>query len=208
MQNFVKIFLSLIAFFFLTNGYGQQDSSVVLMKNFEKKTTTTQKIKKDSSDKNGPRIATIRSAIFPGLGQIYNKKYWKLPLVYGSLGVTAGIFFYNVKTYNQLKAAYILMLMGADSAVDPRFRYLSPQAVQSYRNSFRQNVDYSVLAFILFWGLNVVDAYVDASLKSFNVNDNLTLQLKPCYSPLAGTSGISLVLNISKNNAKALTSLP
>ncbi|MFZ4058843.1 MAG: DUF5683 domain-containing protein, partial [Ferruginibacter sp.] len=44
-----------------------------------------------------PRIATIRSAICPGLGQIYNKKYWKLPLVYGALGTTAGVFIYNVK---------------------------------------------------------------------------------------------------------------
>jgi hypothetical protein len=68
------------------------------------------------------------------------------------------------------------------------------------RNSFRQNVDYSVVFFILFWGLNVVDATVDAHLKSFDVNDNLSLDIKPGFSPMANTTGISLVLNIGKRN--------
>ena len=163
---------------------------------------------KDSRDlkeikKFNPRTATFRSAIVPGLGQIYNKKYWKLPLVYGALGTTAGIYFYNVKNYRLLKQAYIY-LTDNDSTnnglVDPTFRNLSVNSIRSYRNSFRQNVDYSVLFFIFFWGLNIVDATVDAHLKLFDVNDNLSLQLKPGYSPLSNTTGISLVLNIGKKN--------
>ncbi|MBL0357381.1 MAG: hypothetical protein IPP72_11070 [Chitinophagaceae bacterium] len=150
-----------------------------------------------------PRKATIRSAIIPGWGQIYNKKYWKLPLVWGALGTTAGIYFYNVKNYRSLKQAYIY-LTDTDPAnnnlVDPTYRNLSPESIRSYRNSFRQNVDYSVLFFLLFWGLNVVDATVDAHLKAFNVTDDLSLELRPGYSPLANTSGLSLVLNIGKNN--------
>ena len=150
-----------------------------------------------------PRKATLRSAIIPGWGQIYNKKYWKLPLVYGALGTTAGIYFYNVKNYNKLKEAYINLNDGNDlnnGEIDPQFRNLSVNAIRSYRNSFRQNVDYSVLFFILFWGLNVVDATVDAQLKAFDVSDDLSLGLKPGYSPLANTTGISLVLNIGKKN--------
>jgi hypothetical protein len=148
-----------------------------------------------------PRKATIRSAIIPGWGQIYNKKYWKVPLVYGALGTTAGIFFYNVKTYKALKQAYILItdtIPGNDAQIDPRFSNLSPSAIRSYRNSFRQNVDYSVLFFILFWGLNVVDATVDAHLKAFDVSDDLSLYIKPGYSGLANTHGVSLVLRIGK----------
>lgn len=150
-----------------------------------------------------PRIATIRSAIAPGLGQIYNKKYWKLPLVWGALGTTAGVYLYNVKNYRSLRQAYIFLTdndPSNDNDINPDFRNLSPEAIRSYRNSFRQNVDYSVLFFLLFWGLNVVDATVDAHLKAFDVDDNLSLQLKPGYSPLANTAGISLVLNIGKNN--------
>ncbi len=150
-----------------------------------------------------PRKATIRSAIIPGWGQLYNKKYWKLPLVYGALGATAGIYFYNLKTYKILKQAYTYASdtdPSNDVLIDPQFSNLSANAIKSYRNSFRQNIDYSVLFFFLFWGLNVVDATVDAHLKAFDVNDNLSLELKPGYSPLANTSGISLVLNIGKKN--------
>jgi hypothetical protein len=80
--------------------------------------------------------------------------------------------------------------------IDPRFKNLSTNAIHSYRTAFRQNVDYTVLFFIAFWGLNVVDATVDAHLKAFDVNDNLSLQFKQGYSPMANTTGFSLVLDI------------
>jgi hypothetical protein len=211
MPHFLKIFLSFFAFFILTNGFSQKDSSFTVMKQFEKKITPQKVIKKDTADLFSPRKATIRSAILPGWGQIYNKTYWKLPLVYGALGVTAGIFVYNIKTYKQLRTAYIYMTdnnPANDALIDPRFKNLNPESIRSYRNVFRQNVDYSALFFIAFWGLNVVDATVDAHLRSFNVNDNLSLQIKPGNSLMAGTSGLSLVLNMSKNSSKSLTSLP
>ena len=148
---------------------------------------------KKTAKKFDPRKATRRSAILPGWGQIYNKKYWKLPLVYAGLGITAGIFIDNVKTYKLLRLAYIYKIdtiAANDALIDERFKNLSAGALRSYRNSFRQNVDYSVLFFIVFWGLNVVDATVDGHLKEFDVNDNLSLQLKQGYSPMANTTGI------------------
>ena len=156
---------------------------------------------KKATHKFDPRKATLRSAVLPGWGQIYNKKYWKLPLVYGALGITAGVYFYNVKTYRALKLTYIYMtdsVPDSSQPIDTRFSNISANGVRSLRNSFRQNVDYSVLFFVLFWGLNVVDATVDAHLKAFDVNDELSLELKPGYSPMANTNGISLVLNIGK----------
>lgn len=181
---------------------------IILHAQIKDSSVTRQAVIKDSlSKKNSPlfepRKATIRSAMLPGWGQIYNKKYWKLPLVWGALGTTAGIYFYNVKYYRTLKQAYIYRSDNIDAndiLVDEEFRNLSTESIRSYRNSFRQNVDYSVLFFILFWGLNVVDATVDAHLKAFDVSDDLSLQIRPGYSPMANTSGISLVLNIGKNN--------
>lgn len=146
-----------------------------------------------------PKKAAIHSAILPGWGQINNKKYWKLPLVYGALGTTAGIFVYNLTTYKDLKNAYIYISdndPANDILINPQFKNLSANAIRSYRNSFRQNIDYSVLVFMIFWGLNVVDASVDAHLKSFDVNDNLSLRFRPGYSPLAKTNGLSLLLEI------------
>src|ERR1043165_353468 len=69
---------------------------------------STKRETKDSAIKkiHSPKVAAIRSALLPGLGQIYNKKYWKLPIVYGALGVTAGIFIFNLNNYHDTKFAY------------------------------------------------------------------------------------------------------
>ena len=63
-----------------------------------------------------------------------------------------------------------------------------------FRDEFRKNMDFSVLAFILLWGLNVADAAVDGHLKSYNVNEDLSLKIKPGYSPIGQTNGLSLIL--------------
>ena len=73
-----------------------------------------------------------------------------------------------------------------------------PQRIRDFRNAVRQNMDYCVLWFIVFWGLNVVDATVDAHLKSFDVGDNLSAEIKAGFSPMANTAGVSLVLHLSK----------
>jgi hypothetical protein len=150
-----------------------------------------------------PGIAIMRSAIAPGWGQITNKKYWKLPLVYGALGTTTYLFFRNLKQYREARDAYT---NATDQNPNNNFLipepYLSvvqyPELIKNFRNGVRQNVDYSVLFFILFWGLNVVDAAVDAHLKPFNVDDKLTLHFKAGYSPIAQTTGISITLNFGK----------
>ena len=192
----MKRFLLLIgvSFFFIATLSAQVADSAAA------KNTTVDTVKKQAKIFN-PRTATIHSAILPGWGQINNKKYWKVPLVWGALGVTGGIYLYNVKYYKDLKQAYIYRINGQDSLVNPDFRNLSTESIRSYRNSFRQNVDYSVLFFLLFWGLNVVDATVDAHLKAFNVDDNLSLQIKAGYSPLANTAGLSLVLNLDRKHS-------
>lgn len=167
------------------------------------------KLKNDTASLvNRPKIAAIRSAILPGLGQIYNKKYWKLPIVYGALGTTAGVFFYNLNTYKDLKFAYAAKYKAAlppplrDSTdyfkIKPDLLPLSQESLRFNRDEFRRNVDYSALIFLLLWGLNVVDAAVDAHLKNFDVSPDLSLQVKPGYSPMAGTSGVSVILNIGK----------
>lgn len=157
--------------------------------------------------KYDPRKAVIRSALVPGWGQATNKKYWKIPLVYGALGTTTYLFFRNLKQYRDAKQAFTLAT-DSDPSNDFQIKepYFSvkdqPERIRAFRNEVRQNVDYSVLFFIVFWGLNVADAAVDAHLKMFDVNDDLGIQLKPGYSPLANTNGISLVVNLGKNKTR------
>ena len=170
-------------------------------------TPISNKAKIDSVLKyHSPKKAALRSAILPGLGQIYNKKYWKLPIVYGALGITAGVFIYNVKQYKDLRFAYKAKYEATPTAAIPHpdstnYRniradlvVLDVQALRSFRDEFRRNVDYSVLYFLIFWGLNVVDATVDAHLKTFDVSPDLSFHMRFGHSQMAGTNGVSLVL--------------
>jgi len=160
-------------------------------------------IKDSSAKKYNPGIAIRRSAILPGWGQYTNKKYWKIPLVYAGIGIPVYLFTKNLKQYKEAKRAFILATDGDPSndnlIVEPYYSVrMQPDKIRVFRNAVRQNVDYSVLFFIIFWGLNVADAAVDANLKTFDVSDDLSLQLKGGYSPLANTNGVSIVLNIGK----------
>ncbi len=182
----------------------KKDSSAAGSKNITREIVSM----KDTAAKkpHSPRTAAIRSAILPGLGQIYNKKYWKLPIVYGALGVTGYIFFDNIKVYKESKFAYAARIKAEpplrDSTdyniLETRFKLYSVGSIRNQRDKFRQYIDYSVLFFVFFWGLNVIDASVDGHLKSFDVSPNLSLKLKAGYSEMAKTSGVSLVMKIGK----------
>lgn len=162
---------------------------------------------------HSPKKATIRSAILPGWGQAYNKKYWKIPIVYGALGVAGGIFLYNLNNYRDIRFAYTAKYEASLPPQIPgspypgpyrdstKYRKIKPEllpidmnSLRTYRDEFRSNIDYSVLAFFLLWGLNVVDATVDAHLKAFDVSPDLSFQFKPGHSQFAGTTGLSFVL--------------
>ena len=189
---------------------GKNSVRVDMQKNNEDTLLIRGNNKADTSGKNllaldtatrkkfNPKTATLRSAIIPGWGQAYNKKYWKIPIVYGALGTTAGIFLYNLKLYKLLRQAVVLRSdkdTSNDNQVDPRFRRLSLESIRTNRNLFRQNIDYSVLFFLVFWGLNVVDATVDAHLKAFDVSPDITMKIRPGSNYMANSVGISLVFN-------------
>ena len=170
-----------------------------------KKTGSLEEQKKlaDTIKKYNPNVAVWRSAMIPGWGQFTNKKYWKIPLVYGALGTTAYIFFRNIRQYKDAKNAYILAtdtFPANDILIKQPYYSVKdqPERIRVFRNAVRQNIDYSVLFFIAFWGLNVADAAVDAHLKTFDVSDELSLGIKAGYSPMANTNGVSLVLHIGR----------
>lgn len=150
--------------------------------------------------RHSPKKAAIRSAILPGWGQFYNKKYWKIPIVYGALGISGGVFIFNLKGYRDLRFAYKAKYNATrgDSSslpfIKPELTILDLNTLRTYRDEYRRNIDYSALAFILLWGLNVVDATVDAHLKAFDVSPDLSFNFKFGHSQMAGTTGVSLVL--------------
>ena len=137
------------------NLMAQRDSSVirpVALEDTAKPAATPALVKPPYN----PRKAIIRSAIIPGWGQAYNKKYWKLPLVYGALGTTTALFFRNLRQYKDAKNAYILATDG-DPLNDEQIKqpYYAvkdqPERIKVFRNQVQQNVDYCVLFFLVFW---------------------------------------------------------
>ena len=167
--------------------------------------------------KHNPRKATIRSAIIPGWGQAYNQKYWKIPIVYAAIGIPAYTFFYNKKWYNRTReAARMLSSDPLDTAnyrqrVDQKLWvfFSTPNSVPSllnYRNQYRRDMDYSVLIVLLMWGLNVVDATVDAHLKEFDINENLSFHVKPTLFQGSSTAGVSFVFSLGKTHPKTIPS--
>jgi hypothetical protein len=201
----MKIFFLLISLFFLNNSYSQEvpaDNPAAI------DSAESKKSKADTAKKKiyNPKVAARRSALIPGWGQAYNKKYWKIPIVYGALGVTGYIFVNNIKIYKEYKFAYSARVKAQPPTLDSTdydqldniYKVLSPNSIRSARDEFRRYVDYSALIFIILWGLNVVDAAVDAHLKNFDISPDLSLQLRPGYSDMARTNGVSLVLKIGK----------
>ena len=210
MNSFVTICFIII---FCGNSIAQQkiDSINKTAKTYDSTSKKNILAEDTAAKKHNPKIATFRSAVLPGWGQAYNKKYWKIPIVYGALGTTAGIFFYNLKTYKILKQAVILRSdndPSNDVLVNEKYRNLSTGSLRTYRNIFRQNVDYSVLAFIVLWGLNVVDATVDAHLKEFDVSDNISFRVNSAYNFSTNTTGIAMVLSLKNKSSKPLSALP
>jgi hypothetical protein len=147
---------------------------------------------------HSPRKAATLSAILPGAGQVYNKKYWKVPLVYAALGTCAGFIIYNRAEYIDARNAYRNKLdndPNNDNQMPEKYRPVDAEAIRTYRNGVRQNLDYSILAFVLCWGLNIVDAAVDGHLKSFDVSENLTMNINPYLQPYTKSGGLQLTFD-------------
>lgn len=139
-----------------------------------------------------PATAAFYSAILPGLGQAYNKRYWKIPIVYGAIGTSLYFYIDNRKKYNEYRDAYKSRLAGNP---DPNYDYLSDNQLISAQEFYQRNASLSGLFVIGFYVLNIIDANVDAALLQFNVNQNLSL--KPDVSPDTVTLKSNLGLTIN-----------
>ncbi|RED96206.1 hypothetical protein C7460_11597 [Marinoscillum furvescens DSM 4134] len=146
-----------------------------------------------------PNKAALLSAVLPGLGQAYNNQYWKIPIVYGG-GLLIGHYInYNHKIYHEMRNALI-----AEQDNDPTTENIFAERFQESaltrnRDAFRRNRDLLIIIGAAFYLLNIVDAHVSAHLHEFEVNDNLSMQVKPSIQSTALFShsvGISLSLNL------------
>ena len=130
-------------------------------------------IKEEPYDPLAPARAAFYSAVLPGLGQAYNKKYWKIPIVYG--GIAAGVYFYqrNTEDYNRFRDAYKRRLAGYQ---DDEFQGVSDARLRDAQKTAGRNRDVSLAMALGVYLLNILDANVDAHLLRYNLNEDLTLK--------------------------------
>jgi len=142
---------------------------------------------------HSPRKAAAFSAILPGAGQVYNKKYWKLPIIYAGLG-TAGYFVYtNNQSYRLYRNALIAEL-DTDPETVNQTEYNTSQLNQ-LQETYHRWRDLSIFAFAGIYILQIIDATVDAHLFYFDVSDDLSLVILPSFPiSIQNKGGLSLVL--------------
>lgn len=140
-----------------------------------------------------PRKATIRSLLVPGLGQIYNRQYWKLPFIYAGAVAAVVVFQFNQRLYNAYSAGYEEAYN--QTAVNPvyqvktavvRGRVLSVSQLKQATDQFRQQRDLTIILTAVGWALNAVEANVAAHLKTFDLSDDISLRIHPNVLPGAG----------------------
>ena len=144
-----------------------------------------------------PAKAAFYSAVLPGLGQIYNKRYWKVPIVY--LGIGTSIYFYKLNNddYNRFRDAYKRRLAGY---TDDEFwgngttPIVSSDRLEDAQKTAKRNKDLSIAVAVLFYLLNIIDANVDAHLRQFNVNNDLTLEPVFKLNPIDTKANYSISL--------------
>lgn len=175
---FKKIIFVLTFTFFSASLVAQKDSievkDVIVKGRFMKN-------KKGLYNPLAPSKAAFYSAIFPGMGQVYNKKYWKAPIVWGALGTSIYYYLENNSEYKRFRTAYKLRKIGLQDEFTDNAgnESVSLETLERAQKQLRENRDLSLLTTVILYVLQIVEASVNAHLLQFNTDDNLSF--KPTF---------------------------
>ncbi len=149
-------------------------------------------VQRDKINILAPAKAAFYSAVLPGLGQAYNRQYWKIPLVYAGIGAGAYFYLFNNNEYKRYRQAYF----DRKNGLQDEFPQYTEKVLITAQKFYRRQRDTAMLLTILAYALNVIDANVSAHLKQWNVNDDLSfepVQLPVDYKPVFG---LQMTINI------------
>jgi hypothetical protein len=141
-----------------------------------------------------PAKAAFYSAVLPGLGQAYNGSYWKIPIAYGGLGT--GVYFYlkNDEQYDRYRDAYKNRIAGRPDEFEGR---ITTGGLIRAQEIYQKNKEISILVTVGVYILNIIDANVDAHLRQFNVDEDLSLRPNMDFDALTGKTNYGLSLNFN-----------
>ncbi len=129
-----------------------------------------------------PAKAAMLSATLPGLGQIYNGKYWKLPIIYGGFGTLVYFVDFNSSEYRKWREAWVARVDGNPNTIDD-FPLHSTDVLERAMNYYRRNLEITYMLAAALYLLNILDASVDAHLMHFDVGEELSLGMQTCTMP-------------------------
>ena len=194
---FVFLFVSL---FQTGNFLLAQSDTIPRQDSLSVKTDSSQAKKEKKHKVHKPTIpwkAALMSGIVPGLGQIYNRKYWKLPIVWGALGVTGYFLIQQHMKYIQYRDAY--RSWANDSIILPGFDQYqyNPVGIKSERDNYERTRNILIIVEAALWTLNIVDAVVDAHLSTFDVSPTLSMQVQPATFYYQNQLGVGVSVTFS-----------
>lgn len=173
----------IIATFSILNCFSQDDLNIKVKDTVVKKPYEFNPL--------SPAKAAFYSTVLPGLGQAYNKKYWKIPIVYAALGTSVGIYVWNNNQYNEFREAYKLRINGKPDD----YSYLSTSTLETAQKSYRQDRDLTLLITIGLYVLQIVEASVNAHLLQHNVDNNLSFTPKLIKNKVTNKSMVGASIN-------------
>lgn len=208
----IRSLFPFIAFFLCLTAFGQETEVVdtIAPTKKEKKILVQDSLltKKKEINPLAPSKAAFYSAVVPGLGQIYNKRYWKVPIVFGAIGGSIYAYTWNNDNYKRFRTAFKRRKAGftddefwdanPNDNVTPTTPDFPNDALQDAQERYQRDRDLWLLISIGMYALNVIDANVDAHLKQFNVDEELSLnmEIKPYleYNPVTASPAYGMAL--------------
>ncbi len=149
----------------------------------------------DSINKNIKK-ATRLSALVPGLGQIYNKQYWKIPIIFGGYSVIGHYIKFNNDMYQEFKTALVYETDENLLTVNP-YPNFGQSSLERNMDFWRRNRDLLIIFSGVYYLLIIADAHIFAHLKDFNTNDNISIRIKPSLKNINNTNVVGISLNIN-----------
>ncbi len=149
---------------------------------------------------HSPKRATTYSAILPGLGQVYNKQAWKIPIIYALGGATAYVAISNYQNSIKFKTEYYNRIEGKTADLLPDYATYSDESILALHQAYDKNFQLGVMLTAAVYLLNVVDAMVYGHLFDFDINDNLSGRIvpftQPTFNSLSPNIGMTLSIRI------------
>ncbi|WP_299109192.1 DUF5683 domain-containing protein [uncultured Tenacibaculum sp.] len=169
-MSILRNILITISLFWSVLGFAQTDTSQIKVEKLQ--------LSSDKYNPLSPSKAAFYSAIFPGGGQIYNKKYWKAPIVWAAIGTSVYFYIDNSNEYDRFRTAFKLRSQGIrdEFTREDGTVLISTQGLENAQKTLRKNRDLSLLSGILLYVLQIVEASVNAHLLQFDTDDSLSIK--------------------------------